>query len=159
MAHGLSVYDMVHFVDLTEMTELNDTTQMVTVIDSSDTFSINDCSGYDAAETTGGVCGTSVDYIAAIETEPGQIILSYGETWPSVVLYPSNPIEIVFIAGYGEDAADVPEPIRHAIKLILADKYENREDILIGTTLIKNKAAIHLMTKYKFYTESEVKVI
>ena len=55
------------------MTELNDTTQMVTVIDSANTFSINDCSGYGAAETTGGITGTSVDYIAGIETEPGGI--------------------------------------------------------------------------------------
>ena len=102
---------------------------------------------------------SSDDYIAATETEPGQAILVYGEPWPSVTLYPSNPIEIIFVAGYGEDAADVPEPLRHAIKLILADKYENREDVLIGVISSNLKAAIALMTKYKFYTESEVKTI
>ena len=53
----------------------------------------------------------------------------------------------------------MPEPLRHAIKLILSDKYENREDVLIGVISSNLKAAIALMTKYKFYTESEVKTI
>jgi len=101
----------------------------------------------------------SGDYIEATETEPGQVILAYGESWPSVTLYPSNPIEIIFVAGYGAAASDVPEPIRHAIKLIIGDMYENREDIIIGAISSNLKAAINLMTMYKFYTESEVRVI
>ena len=99
------------------------------------------------------------DYIVATETEPGQIILGYGEVWPNVTLYPSNPIAIIFVAGYGASGSNVPEPLRHAIKLILADKYENREDVLVGVISSYLKSAIALMTKYKFYTESEVKVI
>jgi uncharacterized phiE125 gp8 family phage protein len=35
-------------------------------------------------------------------------------------------IEIDFDAGYGDAAADVPEPLRHAIRLLLAHWYENR---------------------------------
>ncbi|MCP4704013.1 MAG: hypothetical protein GY865_05330, partial [candidate division Zixibacteria bacterium] len=101
---------------------------------------------------------SSDDYIAATETEPGQIILGYGDVWPTVTLYPSNPIELIFVAGYGAAGSDVPEPIRHAIKILIADAYENREDVLVGVISSNLKAAIHLMTKYKFYTESEVKV-
>ena len=35
-------------------------------------------------------------------------------------------IEIDVALGYGAAAADVPEPLRHAVKLLLAHWYENR---------------------------------
>lgn len=35
-------------------------------------------------------------------------------------------IEIDFEAGYGDIEADVPEPLRHAVRLLLAHWYENR---------------------------------
>jgi len=54
--HGLAIDDVVFFSGLTEMYNLNNTYQKVTVIDSANTFSINDCSGYAAAESTGGAC-------------------------------------------------------------------------------------------------------
>lgn len=60
VAHGLSVGDLVYFDSLTEMTELNYQTKVVTAVGSADLFSINDTSGYGAAETTGGACGHSV---------------------------------------------------------------------------------------------------
>lgn len=42
-----------------------------------------------------------------------------------------DPIRITFDAGYG-DAADVPEAIKHAIKLLIGHWYENREEVIIG---------------------------
>ena len=102
---------------------------------------------------------SSDEYITATETEPGRIVLGYGESWPSVTLYPSNPIEIIFVAGYGDSGSYVPEPIRHAIKLILADKFANREDVIIGTISANLKMAINLMTKLIYHPVSEVKVI
>ncbi len=64
VAHGLSVGDLVYFDSLTEMTELNYQTKVVTAVGSADLFSINDTSGYGAAETTGGACGHSVVSLA-----------------------------------------------------------------------------------------------
>ncbi|MFX0194550.1 MAG: ubiquitin-activating E1 FCCH domain-containing protein [Candidatus Hodarchaeota archaeon] len=55
-AHNRYVGDRVYFTGLNEMTELNGTFQTVTARGSSTTFSINDTSGYSAAETTGGAC-------------------------------------------------------------------------------------------------------
>ncbi len=52
-AHGLSTGDEVFFYNMSEMTELNQTIQTVTKVDA-DSFSINNTSGYGAAETTGG---------------------------------------------------------------------------------------------------------
>lgn len=57
-------------------------------------------------------------------TDPGRLVLEDGETWPSDSLYPSNPIDIEFVAGY----TTVPKPIKHAILLIIGELYERRED-------------------------------
>jgi uncharacterized phiE125 gp8 family phage protein len=38
----------------------------------------------------------------------------------------ANGLEIVFTAGYGDAAADVPAPIRHALLLLVAHWYEHR---------------------------------
>lgn len=43
---------------------------------------------------------TASEYIVDINTEPGQIVLGYEESWPTATLYPSNPIKIEFVCGY-----------------------------------------------------------
>ena len=40
------------------------------------------------------------DYIVDTESEIGGIVLGYNKTWPTVTLYPSNPIEVEFTCGY-----------------------------------------------------------
>jgi uncharacterized phiE125 gp8 family phage protein len=49
-----------------------------------------------------------------------------GETWPAIADDP-EAITITFKAGYGDDPSDVPEPIRQAIRLLVADWYDKRE--------------------------------
>jgi len=41
-------------------------------------------------------------------------------------------IELDFVAGYGDTALDVPEPLRQAIRLLVAHWYENRGLAAIG---------------------------
>lgn len=41
-------------------------------------------------------------------------------------------IEIDATVGYGDAAADVPEPLRQAIRLLVAHWYENRSVVLLG---------------------------
>ena len=76
--------------------------------------------------------------------QKGRIVLPYGVSWPSVTLYPSNPIKIQFACGW-EAAADVPKRIKSAIKLICADLYENRGERTIGAAVTENKAADSLL--------------
>lgn len=57
-----------------------------------------------------------------IQTPKGQPVAGY---WPSV-LYIPNAVQIHFTAGYGPDATYIPEGIKTAIKLVVADYYENR---------------------------------
>jgi uncharacterized phiE125 gp8 family phage protein len=45
----------------------------------------------------------------------------------------ANGIEIAFTAGYGNAAADVPQPIRQAILLLVAHWYEHRTPLEVGS--------------------------
>jgi uncharacterized phiE125 gp8 family phage protein len=65
----------------------------------------------------------------------GRVVLPYGVSWPSVTLYPSNPITIRFVCGW-TTAALMPNKIKSAIKMICADLYENRELQVEGPTRI-----------------------
>lgn len=75
--------------------------------------------------------GTATTWAAAnyevdTDSQPGRIKLAYGESWPSATLKASNPIQITYIAGYG-NAVDVPQHLRQAIMLLVGHWYENRE--------------------------------
>jgi uncharacterized phiE125 gp8 family phage protein len=78
------------------------------------------------------VAGT--DYIVDTDREPGEIRLAYNKTWPSTRLQP-NAVEIDFVAGYGDDTTDVDELIRGAIRLMLGQFFEYREDLISGVSV------------------------
>ena len=40
--------------------------------------------------------------------------------------------EIDFIAGYGSAGADVPQPLRQAIRLLVTHWFENRSAVVLG---------------------------
>jgi len=64
---------------------------------------------------------------------PARLVRRGSLTWPK----PSraaNGIEIAFVAGYGDAAADVPAPIRQAVLLLVAHWHEHREPVAIGAT-------------------------
>lgn len=70
----------------------------------------------------------NTDYIVEADGDQvGRIVLPYGKTWPAGVLYPSNPITIRYVCGYGDSAIDVPAVIKVAIKMVAADMWSNRE--------------------------------
>ena len=59
-------------------------------------------------------------------------IASQRGTWPK----PGSRlggIEIEFVAGFGDAATTVPEPIRHALRLLVAHWYEVRNPVHIGS--------------------------
>ena len=67
------------------------------------------------------------DYIVDTNSEPGRIVLPYDGSWPSDTLYPVNPINIEYVAGYGT-STNIPKIIKQAMKLIVGDLYVNREN-------------------------------
>jgi uncharacterized phiE125 gp8 family phage protein len=64
--------------------------------------------------------------------DPGRVYLNYDYTWPSI-RGQRNAVTVVYVAGYGDTAADVPETTRHSIRLKAAHWYENREPVLTGS--------------------------
>lgn len=79
------------------------------------------------------------NYFVDTASVPGRIVPVDGFSWPSVPCAP-GAVRIVFTAGHeqiGESVGEssgsipssaVPASIKHAIKLIVADWYKNRED-------------------------------
>jgi uncharacterized phiE125 gp8 family phage protein len=85
----------------------------------------------------------------------GRIVLPYGVSWPSVELYPSNPITIEFVCGW-KAAAYVPSKIKQAILLMAADRYADRGEPIIGTLVAQEtrtmKAAYNLLYSKKLWS-------
>jgi uncharacterized phiE125 gp8 family phage protein len=57
---------------------------------------------------------------------PAYILPSYGNTWPTP-RYQPEAITVRYRCGYGDSWNDVPEPIRHALMLMCAESYCDRE--------------------------------
>ena len=74
---------------------------------------------------------TSSVYTAVVDVEPGYVTLASGQLWPtdqrSVTRVPE--VLIQYQAGYGADAANVPEGIKQAIHLLAGHWYEHREAV------------------------------
>jgi len=79
---------------------------------------------------TGGSANTMTasTYIVDSNSEPGRVALGYGEVWPSETLRPINGVKVRFICGEGSVASAVSTRVKEAIKLIVGDLYEHRED-------------------------------
>ena len=72
----------------------------------------------------------SEEYRVDTNSEPARITEAWGKSWPAVrdVI---NSVIITSDAGYGDNASDVPDDLRHAIKLMLGHLYENREQVTV----------------------------
>ena len=90
----------------------------------------------------------STEYIVGTDYQKGRVTLADGYTWPNETLYPSNPIEIVFICGYGL-AVSVPSQIKHAMKMIMSELFENREISIIGTIQKEMETVNNLLSDFR----------
>lgn len=69
------------------------------------------------------------DYVLVSDGVLSRIVRSYAVYyWPPVRCQP-NAITVTFVVGYGDLAADVPEPVRQAIILLAAHLHANREPV------------------------------
>lgn len=79
--------------------------------------------------------GTVLDpefYFVDTASRPARVVRNGNLSWP-VPGRAANGIEIGFTAGYGPAARDVPPPVRHAILLLVAHWYEEREPVALGS--------------------------
>jgi len=73
--------------------------------------------------------------------------------WASTATLPSvydraDAIRVTFVAGYGAASA-VPQDIKAAICLMIANLYEHREPVVIGQTVNETAAAKSLLAPYR----------
>jgi uncharacterized phiE125 gp8 family phage protein len=73
----------------------------------------------------------SEDYVADVLSVPGRLLLAATAT-PIAPARELNAVEIVFIAGYGDEPEDVPAPIRQALLLLITHWFESREPVVLG---------------------------
>lgn len=74
-------------------------------------------------------------------SQPGGVALAYGETWPSTYKR-LDAVNIRFVAGYQDSGAspvdladNIPQPIKHAMLLLIGHWYENRESSIVGVSI------------------------
>lgn len=92
----------------------------------------------------------SADQYEAVEDARGALIV-FRDAFQDPGLYDDMvaPISVTFTAGYGA-AADVPDAIKAAIKLLVGHWYENREASIVGMTAAELPMAVEsLITPYR----------
>ena len=86
------------------------------------------CWDEDRTAATGDVAATlGVD----TQSKRGRLSLRSGSSWPSATR-PVNAIEIIYDAGFGDEASDVPAPLKRAIRELAAHLYTHRGDCDAG---------------------------
>ncbi len=71
------------------------------------------------------------NYQVDTRSRMGRLVLASGGTWPGT-FDNINAVRVLFIAGYGTDATNVPMPIRQAMLLLVGHWFEHREAATIG---------------------------
>lgn len=81
-------------------------------------------------------------YQTDTDSTPGLVEPVYGEVWPTA-RYQARAVRVTFEAGYSL-AADIPGPLKQAVKLLVALGYANRGDLPATIPEFVN----HLITPY-----------
>ena len=94
--------------------------------------SVTSIAYYDTTNTATTVLAAAfgTTYFVDSKSEPGKLCLGYGATWPTTTLRPNNAVCITFVAGYGTAAESVPQNIKQAMLLIIAEWYDHRSDLM-----------------------------
>ena len=94
---------------------------------------------------------TVVDVASVFDVDtyqtPGRMALKVGKTWP-IALREINAIQIDYTAGYGA-AADVPAPIKRAIKAMVGYLYSHRGDDCSAGDAMAESGAGMIVGRYK----------
>jgi uncharacterized phiE125 gp8 family phage protein len=91
----------------------------------------------------------ATNYQVDAKTIPGRVKPAPDATWPSARVQMAAAT-VRFIAGYAD--ADCPDELRHAVLLLTAHLYENREPVNIGNIVNKIPFAVDaLVAPFRLY--------
>ena len=95
---------------------------------------------------------SSTAWSASTASDPGRVYLEYDSDWPTVTLDNKDPISVEFVCGYST-RAKIPASIKHAMKIICSNYYENRESIVTGMTVTASIPIVKaLLQPYRNFT-------
>lgn len=84
---------------------------------------------------------------------PGQVILKSSSQWPTVEEGRPRPVEVTFVAGYGDAPEFVPDDIRNAVLLMAAHLHVNRIPYVTGTIVSEVPRTMEsLLAPRRFYS-------
>lgn len=67
-------------------------------------------------------------YRVATRSHPARVVAAHGQSWPAT-LQEVEAVEVTYVAGYGDDAEDVPELARQAILLTVNEWFVHRGEM------------------------------
>lgn len=62
----------------------------------------------------------------------GQLTIKSTVQWPTTTLRDAKGVIVRFVCGYGDEAADVPEDLIHAMLLLVGGFFEHREHVIVA---------------------------
>ncbi|MBL29556.1 MAG: hypothetical protein CMM50_18655 [Rhodospirillaceae bacterium] len=83
-----------------------------------------------SAVTLFGEDGATTEWAAAnyfVDGDGGRLVLCDGSAWPTLVRTVAG-LSVTYVAGYGDEASDVPAALRQAVLAHVAALYEHRGD-------------------------------
>lgn len=91
---------------------------------------------------------SSDTYVLREDAAGAYVDLAPDQSWPAAYYRP-DAVSVTFVAGYGDAATDVPEPIRQAIRMMVAHWYEHREAVTMEAAAEMPLAARALLGLYR----------
>lgn len=73
---------------------------------------------------------------------PTRIMPGYGYQWPDVYPTTFDAVEIEYITGW-RTAGEIPDRIKHAVKIMVSDWYHNRDDTVVTLSSPRRMPAIN----------------
>lgn len=83
--------------------------------------------------------------------DDSEIIPAYGVTWPAV-RGGAGCVSVRWVAGYGDNAEDIPAPIRQWILMRVATLYEHREEVVVGVPVARLPVFDGLLAPYRVFS-------
>lgn len=143
-AGGEAWWDGVRETSITEL--YNSSTLQSVALPRFPLQSITSVTVYDEASNASVITVSDVFDVDTYQT-PGRMTLKRGQTWP-VALRANDAIQIVYVAGY-TSAANVPAPMKRAVKQLAAFLYSHRGDDCDPKDAYMASGADSIMQGYK----------
>ena len=94
----------------------------------------------------------SSKYFLDVASLPARLALRRNQNWDTFTRE-TNGFQVTYVAGYGDNASDVLRALRHAILILVATWYENREVTTEnGLTGMVPEGVSPILEKYKVWT-------